>query len=185
MLGSGKTSSAWPKSISSSSIAPVTRPVRRHRSTSCTRRRRGLRSRPKRRDQEPALEPSRAGRGKPRGCVRGSIRAAFTGSVVFAHDELRVPVWNRIRPPAATSSSSQHMLDASTSRILRGMIDAPDGLVRITWRRPTTTGRSRSTWTRCRCSGRSHSPERAPSYRPWAELLARTFTHPINCISRR
>jgi len=25
----------------------------------------------------------------------------------------------------------------------------------------------------------------AGGYRPWAELLARTFIHPINCISRR
>jgi hypothetical protein len=27
--------------------------------------------------------------------------------------------------------------------------------------------------------------KRKSAYRPWAELLARTFIHPINCISRR
>ena len=31
----------------------------------------------------------------------------------------------------------------------------------------------------------SEPPRRAGGYRPWAELLARTFSHPINCISRR
>ena len=29
------------------------------------------------------------------------------------------------------------------------------------------------------------SPGHAGGYRPWAELLARTFIHPTNCISRR
>jgi len=28
-------------------------------------------------------------------------------------------------------------------------------------------------------------PERTPAYRPWAELLPRTFDHGINCISHR
>jgi hypothetical protein len=28
-------------------------------------------------------------------------------------------------------------------------------------------------------------PAHAGAYRPWSELLARTFIHPINCISRR
>jgi hypothetical protein len=28
-------------------------------------------------------------------------------------------------------------------------------------------------------------PSHAGGYRPWAELLARTFIHPTNCISRR
>ena len=31
----------------------------------------------------------------------------------------------------------------------------------------------------------SDKPAHAGAYRPWAELLARTFIHPINCISRR
>jgi hypothetical protein len=32
---------------------------------------------------------------------------------------------------------------------------------------------------------RPRRPQRAPSYRPWAELLARTFDHGIDCSSHR